>query len=103
MIVGEKDTRTVICYDLPIGADTNRSEQTAETQSWPQGYKTFSMLNSFEHEILNAHKRKNTEKFSFFQAQINLECYFSFSYLLNCQQLLEFNIYEQQKCHTQLS
>ena len=24
----------------------------------PQGYKTFSMLNSVEHEILNAHKYK---------------------------------------------
>ena len=31
-----------------------------------QGYKTFSMLNSIEHEILNAHKCKNIEKFSFF-------------------------------------
>ena len=25
----------------------------------PQGYKTFSMVNSAEHEILNAHKYKN--------------------------------------------
>ena len=25
---------------------------------WPRGYKTFSMLNSTEHEISNAHKFK---------------------------------------------
>ena len=24
--------------------------------TWPRGYKTFFMLNSVEHEILNAHK-----------------------------------------------
>ena len=34
--------------------------------TWPQGYKTFSMLNSAEHEILNAHKYKNVVKFIFF-------------------------------------
>ena len=43
---------------------------------WPRGYKTFFMLNSVEHEILNAHKYKNIMKFSSFQAQISLECYF---------------------------
>ena len=32
-------------------------------QLWPQGYKTFFMLNSVEHEILNAHKQKNIKKF----------------------------------------
>ena len=32
----------------------------------PRGYKTFSMLNSAEHEILNAHKFKNMKKFGFF-------------------------------------
>ena len=58
--------------------------------SRPRGYKTFPMLNSIEHEILNAHKCKNIEKFSFFQAQISLECYFSCSYMLKCQQLLAF-------------
>ena len=31
-----------------------------------RGYKTFFMLNSVEHEILNAHKFKNIEKFIFF-------------------------------------
>ena len=44
-----------------------------------QGYKTFSMLNSIEHGISNAHKCKNIEKSSFFQVQISLECYFSCS------------------------
>ena len=32
----------------------------------PQSYKTFFMLNSVEHEILNAHKYKNIKKFIFF-------------------------------------
>ena len=40
----------------------------------PRGYKTFSMLKSVEHAILNAHKYKNIEKLSIFQAQISLEC-----------------------------
>ena len=34
--------------------------------TWPRGYKTVFMLNSIEHEILNAHKYKNIKKFSFF-------------------------------------
>ena len=50
---------------------------SAETR--PRSYKTFSMLNSVEHEILNAHKYKNIKKFSFLQAQMSLECYFSCS------------------------
>ena len=37
----------------------------------------FFMLNSAEYEILNAHKYKIIKKFSFFQAQISLQCYFS--------------------------
>ena len=32
----------------------------------PRGYKIFSMLNSVENEILNAHKYKNIQKFGFF-------------------------------------
>ena len=31
-----------------------------------RGYKTFLLFNSAEHEILNAHKHKNINKFSFF-------------------------------------
>ena len=45
--------------------------------NWSRGYTTFFMLNSVEHEILNAHKYKNIKKFGFFKAQISLECYFS--------------------------
>ena len=30
----------------------------------PRGYKTLFMLNSTEHEILNAHKYKNIKKFT---------------------------------------
>ena len=37
------------------------------------------MLNSAEHEILNAHKYKNIKKISFFKVQINVKCYFSCS------------------------
>ena len=32
----------------------------------PQGYKTFFVLNSSEHEILHAHKYKNIKEFGFF-------------------------------------
>ena len=34
--------------------------------SGPRGYKTFLMLISVEHEILNAHRYKNIKKFGFF-------------------------------------
>ena len=56
----------------------------------PRCYKTFFMLNSVEHEILNAHKYQNIKKFGLFKAQLSLECYFSLSYMLKCQQLLAF-------------
>ena len=46
--------------------------------TWPRGYTTFFMLNSVEHEILNAHKYKNIKKGSFL-AQNSPECYFSCS------------------------
>ena len=59
-------------------------------KTWPQGYKSFFMLNSVEHEILNAHKYKNIKKLSFFQTQISRECYFSCSQMLKCQPLLAF-------------
>ena len=39
---------------------------SAERAAWTQGYKTFFMLNSAEHEILNAHKYKNINKLSIF-------------------------------------
>ena len=37
-----------------------------ETKPRPRGYKTFFMLNSVEHEILNAHKYKKVKKFGCF-------------------------------------
>ena len=36
-------------------------------ENWPRGYKTFFMLNSVEHEIVNVYKYKNIKKCSFFQ------------------------------------
>ena len=44
-----------------------------------QGYKIFFMLNSIEHKILIACKFENIKKFSIFQAQMSLECYFSYA------------------------
>ena len=63
---------------------------TEQNENWPRGYKTFFVLNSVEHEILNAHKYRNIKKFGLFKAQLSLECYFSRSYMLKCQQLLAF-------------
>ena len=51
------------------------------------------MLNSTEHEILNAHKYKNIKKLSIFQVQISLEWH-------HCW---HFNIYQQENFHAQLS
>ena len=34
---------------------------------WPRGYKTFFMLNSFEHEILNAHKKNILRNLAFYR------------------------------------
>ena len=36
--------------------------------AWAQGYKSYFMLNSAEHEILDAHKYKNIKKFSIFSS-----------------------------------
>ena len=43
------------------------------------GYKTFFVLNSAEHEILNAYKYKSIKKFRIFQAQLSPERYFTLS------------------------
>ena len=48
-----------------------------EGGSGPKVMKNF-MLNSTEHEILNAHEYKNSKKFTIF-TQISLYCYFSCS------------------------
>ena len=50
------------------------------------------MLNSTEHEILNAHKYENVKKFSILQAQVSLEC----QQLLTVGICWHFNIYEQE-------
>ena len=60
--------------------DTGMLAHVSSTMyTWPQGYKTFFMLNSAEHKILIAHMYENIKKFSILQAQISLECYFSCS------------------------
>ena len=46
--------------------------------TWARGYKTYFMLNSVEHEILND-KYKNIKEFGLHLAQISRECYFSCS------------------------
>ena len=69
----------------------------------PRGYKTFFVLNSVEHEILNARMYKNIKKFGLFKAQLILECYFSAHKCLNANNCWHFNIYEREKVHAQLS
>ena len=46
-----------------IRACLNRTETHADIEIRPRGYKTFSMLNSAEHEICPAHKCKNANIF----------------------------------------
>ena len=56
----------VVFKHFEQGDESLRAVLFQEKCSWPRGYKTFSMLNSAEHEILNAHKYKNIKKFSIF-------------------------------------
>ena len=55
----------------------------------------------------NAHKQKNVKKFSFSQAQIGEECYFSYQLIsvtfFSNKNCWHFNIYEQEKFYAQLS
>ena len=92
-----------ICKISPIQFINIKTEiqYYTDTKAWPRGYKTFFVLNSVEHEILNAHKYKNIKKFGLFKAQLILECYFSRSYML--EYCWHFNIYEREKFHAQLS
>ena len=53
--------------------------QSLQNQIRPRDYKTFFMLNSAKHGILNAHLYKNIKKLSIFQAQMSLASYFSCS------------------------
>ena len=62
------------------------------------------MLNSDEHEILNAHKYKNIKKFSFFQTQISREAFFFLLINVKMPTIVGiFYIYKQGKFHAQLS
>ena len=47
-------------------SDQGKVSILSDQQSWTRGYKTFFLLHSTEHEILNAHKYKNIKKSSFF-------------------------------------
>ena len=53
--------------------------ETIDSNIRPQGYKTFFMLNSVEHGILNALTDQFIKKFGFFLGSDKLECYFSCS------------------------
>ena len=44
----------------------NSKDFSLKIHVWARGYKTFFMLNSVEHEILNAHKYINIKKINFF-------------------------------------
>ena len=81
MIVYKNCLYIVTFSGVTTSVFTNKKEKISlnypENLTWPQGYKTFFVLNSIEHEILNAHKYKNIKKLGFFQVQISLECYFS--------------------------
>ena len=66
-------------------------------QLGPEVIILFSLLKLTKHEILNAHKCKNIEKFSFFSDSDRSRMLFFHN---NCW---HFNIYEQEKFQAQLS
>ena len=75
---------------------------------WAQGYKTFCMLNSVEHEILNAHKYKNIKNSSFFPDSDKPRMLFFLLINVKIPTIVgkncwHFNIYEQEKFHAKLS
>ena len=65
----------------------------------PRGYKTFFMLNSVEHEILDAHKYKDIKKNSAFVCSYKPRILFS--PLINDKMPLTFM--SRKKKHAQLS
>ena len=67
--------------------------------SRPRNYKKNSMLNSAEHEILNAYKYKKYQEIQLFSGTDKP----TLSLMLKCHILLDFNIYEQEKFHAPLS
>ena len=46
------------------------------SKAWPRGYKTFFLLNSVEHEILNAHKYKKYQDIKHFSGSDELRMLF---------------------------
>ena len=54
----------------------------------PLGYKTFSMLNSAKHEVLNARKYKKYQEIQPLLGSDKPRMLFSCSLMLKCQQLL---------------
>ena len=81
------------------------SEGSGETSymTWPRVYKTFSMLNSAEHEIYPAHKCQNANNCwhlnIYEQDKYNIERIKARNFFI-CQY---FCFYEQLKFHAQLS
>ena len=73
---------------------------TPSSLSWLRGYKTFFMLNSVEHKILEAHKYKFFKEFGFLGSDKPGMLFFP---LINVNNCWHFNIYEQEKIHAQLS
>ena len=65
--------------DRHTGEQNHYYKRTENQTPGPEVIKLFFMLNSFEHEILNAHKYKNIKKFSCFKIQISRERNFSCS------------------------
>ena len=68
----------LLCF-LVCSMDKSTLKRCLSDKTRARGYKTFFVLNSAEHEILNAHKYESIKKFSIRQAQISLECYFTCS------------------------
>ena len=61
---------------------------------WPLGYQSFFMLNSVEHEILNAYTYKNIKKFSFLGSNKPRMLFFP---------LINVKIYKQKEFYAQFS
>ena len=57
---------TELSQFLKIFLPTSTSDCHGRTKTRPRGYKTFFILNSAEHEILDTHKYKNIKKSGFF-------------------------------------
>ena len=82
----------IVHLDPRFGASIVLRDTETEENCYGNSMSTrrFFVLNSDDHEILNAYKYKNHKKFDLFKAQLSLECFFFRSYMLKCQQLLAF-------------